>query len=291
MAANNAYMMSAENGMQTLSIYPMYGISGYLDPRKVLKTNISKPNINQYLENFPKAEAQSENKMKKFIQLVFNVHRYVLLRSAANNISEPKRKILRSLSAHIFELVVFLIQKKNNNANRAFINAKLSNIFGRGSNNQTTGIKIKTFMKALYLIKQPERANKNKLDNDGYINRETVNNKGNNNNQAKKLTRYNLIINMLMKIVELIHGHPLGLPPPGNNVPPPFVPPGLGDNDIVDIPRNPKNSNLTRLNMILEQIINVGSKLISLQPNQGGEGPGGGGGPRSGMVPGGRARN
>ena len=239
------------NGQEIIGNSAYAIIQTRLNENRIIKNNVSNTKMKNYILNFKKNNSNNDNKRKRFIEIVFNVHRYIKTRDTQG--STVRKRIIENLSNSILELAIYLAEN-----NTAALDATLQKIFGKKNNGSVTEIKERTFLRALEIIKAPTNR-KNGLTNIGNNMLNVKKTVKENNNKTPKLSRYNVILGLLESIVDLAKGKTrtpstesisTQTQPEQTNASTGTQPPS-----IMNSSAGTSNS-LNRLNQILEKILN-----------------------------------
>jgi len=266
---------SRSNGNAIINNQAYVNVRGHIATNRIIRNNLNNIDMGSYIESFNKSfnrnKTGNADKITKFIEIVFNVHRYIKTRAAGANNNNKRKAILEKLSIAILELVVYLVRRKNDNT----LDATLKGIFGKKTNGEVTGIKETTFKRALNIIGASNRTS-NLLSTNGLmmsLRKESANKET--NNKEPKLSRYNVILAILGKIVVLAKGPartPIGevstnagtqteIPKSVNA----SVETGTGINEIG--PMITETNNVNGINKSLEKIINSHRELSNASNN------------------------
>jgi len=187
------------NGQEIIGNSTYASIKTHLNKNRIIKNTVNNAKMKNYISNFKINSTNTDNKLKRFIEIVFNVHRYIKTRDT--QVSNNRSKILDKLSNSILELAVYLAENKT-----PALDATLQKIFGKKNNGSVTAIKERTFLRALVIIKASNNR-RNGLNNKKGNNMLNVSKTTNENNtKTPKLSRYNVILGLLESIVDLAKG-------------------------------------------------------------------------------------
>ena len=270
--SGGAYFVNNVNGQATISrLGNNNPLKVLLNSRKIIRLNVGNTNIKKYISlGFNRNNSNSNDKRKKFIEIVFNVYLYI----SARIDNTPRGKIIEKLSKSILKLAVYLA--KNNTPT---LDKTLKSIFGKKNNGTVTEIREKTFRRALNIIKANNNRKVGLTNNNGNKKLNITKASQENDTKNPKLSRYNIILGVLGDIVERTKGPPSGQENKG--------PPSGQENKGIQIGTSTQQeetqtgnqgttqtgNNVNELNKIMEEILNSNENLIKLGNGNNGSRP------------------